>query len=619
VWSSALVYNPTFPSHRNTESGLWDVEPAAQSMTTHPGEMMDTRQEREFTRVTASGRATYQIIDGLTVGAFGSFNLTNSLAKNYYRNDVSGYAGVRGQAGVANENGKEWLGNLQLNYVKQAGKHSINALALVEAQKEFMFENGATVQGFDTNYFMWNNLEAGAVINWGNVTSSAVQSTLLSWLGRVNYMLDDKYVVTLNARADGSSKLGKNHKWGFFPSVSAAWILTNESFMKEQRLFQNLKFRVSYGVTGNQSAISPLNSLELMEPTGLSSYNSQSVVTYGIIRNSNPDLKWEVKQTFDIGFDASMLRSRLRATFDYYRSTTRDMLYTYSVSVPPFVYSTLLANLGEMTNNGFELSLAGEPIQNRDWRLSLRGNLAYNKNNLVSLQGTYMGEEFTTPEWINVSSQGGAGMVGNTGVTYMAEGHPVGVFRLPVHDGFDTDADGRKMYRFKDLDNSGSIDLGDMGDRDILGQVVPKFTANLGAQLRYKRFDLAVQTSAAFGHHIYNFTTMALSNMNMFPVYNVLDDAPERNIYDIKHTSYWLEKGDYVNIEYITLGYNFPASRNGLLSGARVAVSCNNVATITGYSGLTPLINSANFRSGIDARNVTPLQRTWTMQLILNF
>ncbi len=619
VWSSAQVYNPTFPSWRNPDTGLWDVEPAAQSMTTHPGEMMDTRQQRDNTRIAASGRATWQIMDGLSLAAFGSFNLSNSLDKTYYRNDVSGYAGVRGEARVSNTNGREWLGNVQLNYVKEIGKHSITALALVEGQKDFMFRNGAIVQGFDTNYFAWNNLRAGAVINWGNVTSSAVESTLLSYLGRLNYMFDEKYVITVNARADGSSKLGKNHKWGFFPSVSAAWIMTNEGFMQNQTLFSNIKLRASYGVTGNQSAISPLNSLELMEPSGLSTYNSQSVVTYGITRNSNPDLKWEVKQTFDIGFDVSMFRGRLRGTFDYYRSTTKDMLYTYSVSVPPFVYSTLLANLGKMTNNGFELSVVGEVVQNRDWRLSLRGNIAYNKNKLVSLQGTYMGEEFTTPEWINVTSQGGAGMVGNTGVTYMAEGHPVGVFRLPVHDGFDTDADGRKMYKFKDLDGSGSIDLGDVGDREILGQVVPKFTTNLGATLRYKRMDMSMQMSGAFGHHIYNFTTMALSNMNMFPVYNVLADAPERNIYDIKHTSYWLERGDYVNIEYITLGYNFPMGENSLFSDARVAISCNNVATITGYSGLTPLINSANFRSGIDARNVTPLQRTFTLQLQLRF
>jgi hypothetical protein len=210
-------------------------------------------------------------------------------------------------------------------------------------------------------------------------------------------------------------------------------------------------------------------------------------------------------------------------------------------------------------------------------------------------------------------------MVGNTGVTYMAQGYPVGIFRLPVHDGFDEDSQGHLTYKFKDLDGSGSVDLGDDGDRAIVGQVVPKVNASLSIRLNYKKFDLAVQMNGAFGHHIYNFSSMALSNLNNFPLYNVMAEAPQRNIYDIKHTTYWLERGDNVHIEYITLGYNVLTRNAGLISDIRLALSCNNVATFTGYTGLTPLINSANFTSGIDARNVTPLQRTFTLMLQVNF
>ncbi|MDD5714275.1 MAG: SusC/RagA family TonB-linked outer membrane protein [Bacteroidales bacterium] len=619
VWSSALVYNPTFPSWRNPSTGMWDVDPAAQSMTTHPGELMDTEMETTHTRLTTTGRATYNIIDGLSVGAFGSFKVFNSLYKTYYRNDVTNYAGVRGQANIQNSNSNEWLASVQMNYIKEIGKHSINALGLVEAQSYYIFDNAVTVQGFDTNYFKWNNLQAGSTLDWGNATSNADKNSILSYMLRFNYMYDNKYVITLNARADGSSKLGANHKWGFFPSASAAWVISNESFMKDQTLFSTLKLRAGYGVTGNQNAISPLNSLQLMAPSGLSEYNSKPVVTYAITSNSNPDLQWETKYTFDVGLDISMLKGRLRATADYYRSYTKDMLYTYAVSVPPFTYTTLLANLGEMTNNGFELSVSADVIKSKDWKLTLAGNVAYNKNKLISLEGTYRGEEFTTAKWINVTSQGGAGMVGNTGVTYMAQGYPVGIFRLPVHDGFDEDSQGHLTYKFKDLDGSGSIDLGDDGDRAIVGQVVPKVNASLSIRLNYKKFDLAVQMNGAFRHHIYNFSSMALSNLNNFPLYNVMAEAPQRNIYDIKHTTYWLERGDYVHIEYITLGYNVLTRNAGLISDIRLALSCNNVATFTGYTGLTPLINSANFTSGIDARNVTPLQRTFTLMLQVNF
>ena len=356
-----------------------------------------------------------------------------------------------------------------------------------------------------------------------------------------------------------------------------------------------------------------------MAPSGLSQYNGTNVVTFATTANANPDLRWETKHTLDIGLDFGLWRGRLRGTLDYYRSRTKDMLYTYAVSVPPFEYSTLLANLGEMENNGLELSLGGDIIAKKDLSLSMTASMAYNQNRLVSLQGTYQGEEFTTAEWVGVSSASGAGMVGNNTVTYMAEGYPVGIFRLPVHDGFDEDADGRKTYKMKDVDGNGAIDAGDSGDREIQGQVVPKVTANFNIKLRWKAFDLETQISSAFGHKIYNFTGMYMNSLSQFPLYNVLKTAEDLNIYDLKNTSYWLEDGDYGHIEYITLGYNLPLKSSKALQSLRVALSCNNVATFTGYTGLTPLINSVNYSSGVDARNVTPLQRTFTLQLSLRF
>ena len=393
VWSSALVYNPTYPSERNAETGMWDIVQAAKSMTTHPGELMDTQMENNSVRITASGRATYTIIEGLNLSAFGSFGYRTFNNYSYYPNDVTNYQGVRGEATIRNYDTRDLLGNVQLSYVKDFGKHSVNALALVEAQSSYTFNNSSTVQGFDTNYFKWYNLQAGSTINWGDVTSQATKSTILSYMGRLNYMYDDRYVVTVNLRADGSSKLGANHKWGFFPSASAAWIISNEAFMKNQDIISNLKFRVGYGVTGNQSGISPLRSLNLMAPSGISQYNGTNVVTFATTANANPDLRWETKHTFDAGLDFALWGGRFNGTFDYYRSTTKDMLYTYAVSVPPFEYSTLLANLGEMTNNGFELSLSGEVISTKDLGLTLTASVAHNENTLVSLEGTYQGEE----------------------------------------------------------------------------------------------------------------------------------------------------------------------------------------------------------------------------------
>lgn len=613
VWSSAAVYNPTYPSERNPETGIWDID------NNVSGEIMEYDLKNESTRINASARATYKIIDGLSLSAFGSFMYVNANNKAYYPNDVYAYRGNRGRAQVSNRHGKDWMGNIQANYSKEFNKHAINALALVEGQSYYTFNSSVYTEGFDTNYFKYNNLAAGALLSYGNASSGAQKNTLLSYMARLNYMFDNKYVITVNARTDGSSKLGANHKWGFFPSASAAWIISNEEFMKKQKIFSTLKLRAGYGVTGNQDAISPLNSLQVLSPNGISSYNNQSVVTYAVASNANPDLKWETKYTFDIGLDFTMFNGRLRGTMDYFHSTTKDLLYTYNVSVPPFTYPTLLANMGEMVNKGFEFSISGEVIKNKKWGLNLSGNVSFLKNKLISLSGAYNGEALTTTDWVVVSSAGGSGLTANTAVTYMAEGYPVGIFRLPVHDGFNQASDGKKTYKFKDLDGDGTIDHSDSGDREILGQVVPKVNMNLNAQLRYKQFDLSVQFNGAFGHKIYNATHLNYNNLNLFPSYNVLKTAPDLGIYDIVHTSYWLEKGDYVNIEYITLGYNIPTKVFKVFSNARIALSCNNVATITGYSGLTPMINSASFQGGVDSRNIYPINRTYTIQLILSF
>ena len=617
IWAGALLYNPTYPTHRNPETGMWDVDRNVAGQTTHPGEVLESKTNIESTSLNATGRLTYNILPGFTASLFGSFDYRSSQTKSYSPNDLFNTTSYRGQASIRNSARRNWMTNFQLSYIKDIGKHSINALALVEAQEYYSFSNSSTARGFDTNYFGWNNLQAGSDVKYGDVTSSASKNTLLSYMARINYMYDDRYVITLNARADGSSKLGANHKWGFFPSASAAWIITNEEFMKNQDLISNLKFRVGYGVTGNQDAISALNSLQMLSPTGATSFNNQSSVTYGIISNANPDLKWEMKYTFDIGLDFALWDGRLQGTFDYYRSTTKDLLYTYDVSVPPFTYPTLLANMGEMTNNGFELSLTGDVINTRDMRLTLSGNVAYNKNKLVSLNGTYNGEQLTTPEWVSLATAQSSGLTANTGVTYMGEGYPVGVFRLPVWEGWNEDENGHKTYVLKDLDGDGTVDQSDLGDREILGQVIPKVTANFNVRFAWKNFDISAQLNGAFGHHIYNFTSNAMNYMGAFPVMNVMKGAPEKGIYELLHSSYYLEKGDYVNIEYITIGYNFGKALG--VQNARVALSCNNVGTITGYSGLTPLINSQSMNGGVDARNVTPLMRSYTLQLILTF
>lgn len=619
IFTGAAAYNPTFPGERNATTGLWDYDPNAETIT-HPGDYMEYIHKNESARVVASARATYEIIEGLTASLFGSFNYDNTLSRHYYPHDVKSYKVARGEANVSTTRNTNGMASFQISYMKNIGKHSINALALTEAQKYTYWYDYSKTTGFETDYFKYNNLQAGSTVKWGDVQSSATEYTLMSYLGRINYMYDNRYVLTMNVRSDGSSKLGANHKWGFFPSASVAWIISNEKFMKSQHLIDNLKLRVGYGVAGNQDAISPYRSLSLMSPSGTTTFNGATVTTFALDSNPNPDLKWETKYTFDAGIDFSMFKGRLSGTIDGYMSTTKDLLYTYTVPVPPFTYTTLLANMGKMTNNGIELALRGAVIEKKDMSLELYGNMAFQKNKLVSLSGKYGDQDLTTAKYIALSSASCNGLTSNTNVVYMTEGYPVNIFRLPVHDGFNEDNTGKKTYKVKDVNEDGGITLDDEGDRSYLGQATPKVVASFGGTFRWKNWDLSTQLNGAFGHKIYNFTALRLSNLGAFPTYNVLRSAEELGVYNAQHTSYWLERGDYVNLEYITIGYNLPVQNLNLkyLSGLRIALSCNNVATFTGYSGLTPILNNASIGGGID-NNVFPIMRTFTAMLSVRF
>lgn len=627
---SAAAYNPTYPNYKNTETGMWDEDKTALEVY-NPLGMLEITNKKIASHVNVNGRINVEIIKGLNLTGFGSYTYYSLNDRRYIPNDIQqGSMNGNGQAYLKYAERNDLMGNVQLNYTKEFGLHSINALALLEAQTQSLFESSTKTSGYETNYFTYNNLKAGANISWGDATSKASRFALLSYMARFNYMYDSRYVVTANVRRDGSSKLGYGNKWGLFPSASVAWIASNEAFMKSLTFIDNLKLRAGYGVTGNQDAIDPYQSLSLMAPNGTTLVDGSATTTFYIDSNPNPDLRWEKKYTFDVGLDLSMFQSRLRLTADYYASTTKDMLYTYTVPVPPFVYTSMLANLGEMTNNGFEIAVSGDIVKKKDFTLTVGTNLSFQKNKLKSLSGTYMGADFTTSKYIQVSAVNAPSLTQYAGVTYLTEGQPLGVFYIPRCNGLIEKEDGKFVYDIADLDGDGKVDLSDSGDRYIAGQALPKVYMGGFVNMRYKDFDLAVQLNGAFGHKIYNGTSLTFNNLSLYPTYNILDGALDKRIYDIKISDYYLENGNYVNIEYITLGYNLPVKKLGIdkfLKSLRLAFSVNNVATITGYSGMTPLINSANVASkssvsgtlGVDDKLIYPLSRTYSLSLGVKF
>lgn len=613
---SAATFNPTFPNHKNPETGGWDQITTA-SQITNPLAWMEVDNNNDASYLSAHARLTFNLMEDLKLVMFGSYTYNDAEDAQYLPTSVW----ANGQAYRGDRKSESLLGNLMLTYRKQAGAHFFDVLALGELEKNIYKGFYTTVTNFSSNALGYHNLQAGALRPWDGTGSYYEDPHLASFLGRVNYTYDNRYVVTLNARTDASSKFGRNHKWGFFPSASLAWNVTEEAFMKQFRSVDNLKLRVGYGLAGNQGGIDSYTTMALVRPNGVTPVGNAPLVTYESMKNVNPDLKWEVKHTFNAGFDLSMYGNRLLLSVNYYNSKTTDMLYQYNVSVPPFPYSTLLANLGSMRNSGTEVSVGVTPLKTKDMELNINANITFQKNKLLSLSGVYNGEYISASEYTAIAGLNGAGIHGGyNNIVYQIVGQPLGVFYLPHCEGLVSDGEGGYTYQIADL-NGGGVNLEDGEDRYVAGQAIPKVLLGSNISFRYKNIDISLQINGAFGHKVYNGTSLSYMNMNSLPDYNVLAEAPKRMIKDQTATDYWLESGNYVNFDYLTVGWTVPLKPRRFLKGIRLAGTVNNLGTISGYSGLTPLVNSSlvDATLGVDDKRTYPLLRTYTVSLSLNF
>lgn len=616
VFYSAASFNPTFPNHKNPETGGWDGSTYA-SQLSHPLAWMDVNDRDATSHISTHARLTFNLSEAWKLMLFGSY--TYNVVENSQYLPVAVWA--YGQAYKGNKKMESILGNMVLTYQKEWRKHYFDILGLAELQKDQYSGFYTTVTNFSSDDLGYHNLQDGALRPWEGTGSYYEDPRLVSFMGRVNYTYDDRYILTVNARGDASSKFGSNHKWGFFPAASVAWVVSKESFMQNLPFVDNLKVRAGYGLAGNQSGIDSYTTLRLMRPNGVAPVGSSPVVTLNELRNANPDLKWEVKQTFNAGIEIALLGNRLLLTANYYHSKTKDMLYLYNVSVPPFKYNTLLANIGSMKNYGTELSIGITPLKTKDMELNINANLTFQQNKLLSLNGTYQGENISATEYKSLASLDGAGFHGGYNhIVYQIVGQPLGVFYLPHCTGLVSDGNGGYTYQIADL-NGGGVSLEDGEDRYVAGQAVPKTILGSNISFRYKDFDVSLQVNGAFGHKVYNGTSLTYMNMNSFPDYNVMRKAPARNIKDQTATDYWLEDGDYVNLDYITVGWNVPLKKTRYLKSLRLSFTVNNLATISGYSGLTPMINSSSVNNtlGIDDKRNYPLYRTYTLGLSVNF
>ncbi len=503
-----------------------------------------------------------------------------------------------------------------------AEKHRVGLMAGMSAQwnTNDYLNAQKNVFMFDNVHEMDNGEEMYAI--GGNETEWA----LLSYMARVNYSYEDRYLLTATIRRDGSSRFGKKHRWGTFPSVSVAWRASQEKWFPKNDYINDLKVRAGYGVTGSQASVGNYSYLASYNtsvyPFGISSGNQTALVSSTL---ANPYIHWEEVAQTNIGFDASLFNSRVMFSFDAYLKETRDMLVKASIPITSGFEdtTTTYTNAGKVRNQGIEMSLHTINLTGElGWETNLTAT--YNKNKIKDLNSD-------VPYYIN--------QINNSYVTMLAKDYPINVFYGYVTDGIFQNQSEVNTHavqpgaepgdiRFRDLNNDGVIND---SDRTVIGNPNPSWLFSMNNSLSYKGFELSVFLQGIAGNKIYNANN--IDNTGMAAAYNQTTDVLKR--WQGEGTSNWMpravfgdpnqntrvsdrfvENGSYLRLKNITLSYTFPKQwlQKAQIENARLSLSCENVATITGYSGFDPEVGI----NGID-QNRYPISRTFSLGLNFNF
>ncbi|WP_118195015.1 SusC/RagA family TonB-linked outer membrane protein [Albibacterium indicum] len=576
--------------------------------------------ERDQSTLSADAKLTVDIIDGLSASAFGSY-VRNTWNDRQFRSmldwDQREETSYRGMGYAYKSNflnySRTFESTIDYNTIFN-DVHSLSGVLGYSYQYSTEETFNVSNTGFTTDAFLDWNLGAGNGLNDTQLArpgmgSNKFDNTLVAFFGRVNYAYDNKYFAQVILRREGSSRFGANNKWGNFPAASVGWTISQEDFMQDIEEINNLKLRVGYGVTGNQG-IPDYQSLVTLSTGGVYPQDGVYYETYGPSRNPNPNLKWERKAEWNFGLDFGLLQNRISGSLDVYRRETRDLLYEYDAQQPPYVRDKIFVNVGSIENKGVELLLSGIPIQKEDfqWTVDLTANSQFNK--LTELSNEVFKSNYLT--FYGLPSPGNLGPA-----IRLEEGGAVGNFYGKRFAGF-TD-DGKWLF-YKADGTTGTASEMNNDDLTIIGNGVPKYQAALSNTFRYKNFDLTIFFRGKFGFDILNTKEMYFGNKvwlsnnvlkSAFEEHDQLDDAAQ-------YSDYYLEKGDFVKLDNLTLGYNFDLN-TPYISNLRVYVSGRNIATITGYNGIDPELQDTGFEGGVDGRGFYPRTKSWTIGLNVAF
>lgn len=617
VTSSALSYSPTFPRYNADGTYYKNLGAINGYSVDNPLAVANERTNRgQVIRLLANAYLDYAIAEGLTFRtSFGTDLLSTKINDYTTRLSLAG-VGVGGSASVSSAQSFNWLNENTLNYTRQLGtRHTLSALLGYTIQGISMESVTANANTFANDFAAYNNLGAGSTLV--APSSGASEWRLISYLARVNYGFDDRFLLTFTARRDGSSRFGPKNKFGFFPSGALAWKVINETWLKNQSVLSDAKLRLSYGFSGNQ---------EIGDYRFLATIANQTAVlgntlTGGSFTGSiaNPGLRWEKNAQFDVGLDLGLVKNRVQLTADYYIKTTSDLLF--NVSVPSSSgFTSTLKNIGRVENRGIEFSLNTINVDRGGsagggFRWTSEFNLAFNQNRILALDGR---REFTTGSDVQVF-----GIVLNP--VLLRVGSPLGTFFGRVTDGIfqnqaEVDNSAQKAakpgdLRYRDLNGDGTInDL----DRAVIGNANPDFFGGFNNTFFYQNFDLNVFVQGSYGNDILNTGLFDLLNLTggnnqsiraleRWTPTNPSTTVPRANGAAGSRivSSFQVEDGSYLRFKVISFGYTFPRKllNRRSISSLRVYAAAQNWITLTRYSGYDPEVNrygSGSLGQGID-------------------
>lgn len=603
VFKDALEANPTTPlMDPNDPSKYYDF--FGQITGSNPVERQKLETDHADTKLLDwDGTVRLNLLPLLAKDGSSIHHLTTQImfADHQYSHDNTWFRpststqaihnGHEGEASRSYSKGRtfmvEWLTNYNARF---ADKHNVKGMVGYSYQYERYSGFNAENKDFPNDGLGADNLGSG---EWAKEEGQVMMGSykndckLISFFGRVSYDYDGKYLFTASLRHEGSSKFGKNHKWGNFPAVSAGWRISQENFMKDITWIDDLKIRGDYGVTGNQD-FGSYNSISTMSGFGDYYYNGKYFQVWGPGNNVNPDLKWEKGKNWNVGLDFSVLNNRIYGSLNYFNRRQQDLLGNYTVPVPPNIHNETFVNVGTMKNSGFEFDINFNVVDTKDFSYSFGVIGSTMSNKFVDFSNSeYVGRDYDN----RVSTEDPYPYYT---LQRIEKGQSVGNFHMWRYAGISSE--GEWLVYDKDGDIIRASQATD-DDRCIVGNGMPKFTMSTTHNFRYRNFDLALFFRGAFDYDIFNIHDFYYGTRNFTG--NQLKKAYGKN-FDISPNAttvvsdYFLERGDYFKLDMITLGYTLRLPQCRFLDRIRVYGSVKNVFTLTKFSGVDPTSYDVN-------------------------